>query len=127
LAIPKDAIHINGKWIPDLDIEHFFTPHLSSELLLTVPQSQKVTVEHSALGGPTAIGTFKHLPPTLLAKWNFLPGATIQPYVGAGVNVTLLSKVNLNVPTVGRLDLDRWSFGPAVQVGFDYKLADHWS
>lgn len=126
LAIPNDAIHINGKWIPDLDIERFLTPHLSSELLLTVPQSQRVTVQHSALGGPTAIGTFKHLPPTLLAKWNFLPGSTVQPYVGAGVNATLISKVNLSVPTVGRLDLERWSFGPAVQAGFDYKLTDHW-
>ena len=95
---------------------------MSSELLLTVPQSQRVT----ALGGPTTIGTFKHLPPTLLAKWNFLPESTVQPYVGAGVNITLISNVNLNVPTVGRLDLDRWSVGPAVQAGFDYKLADHW-
>jgi hypothetical protein len=30
LAIPADAIHIDGKWIPDLDFEHFFTPHWSS-------------------------------------------------------------------------------------------------
>jgi outer membrane protein len=126
LQIPQDAIHINGKWIPDLDIEYFITSHISSELLLTLPQSQTVTVEHSALGGPTALGTFKHLPPTLTLKYNFLPGHTFQPYVGAGVNFTLISDVNLNVPTVGRLDLNNHSVGPAAQAGFDYKLADHW-
>jgi len=126
LAIPADAVHINGKWIPDLDFEHFFTSHWSSELLLTYPQKQTVTVEKSALGGPAVIGTFKHLPPTLTVKYNFLPGRVLQPYIGAGVNMTLISESNLNVPTVGRLDLETWSFGPAAQAGFDYKLADHW-
>jgi outer membrane protein len=126
LAIPKDAIHINAKWLPDVDIEHFFTPHWSTELVLTYPQSQTVTVEHSALGGPTAIGTFKHLPPTLTAKYNLLPGGTFQPYIGAGLNLTLISNVKLNVPTVGRLDLDSTSVGPAVQAGFDYKIAERW-
>jgi outer membrane protein len=126
LAVPGDAIHVNDKWIPDIDFEHFFTPHFSSELVLTYPQKQTVTVEKSALGGPTAIGTFKHLPPTLTAKYNLLPGATFRPYVGAGVNITYISSVDLNVPTVGRLDLDHWRVGPAVQAGFDYKVADGW-
>jgi outer membrane protein len=126
LQIPKDAIHINGKWIPDLDFEWFFSRHLSTELLLTYPQTQRVTVEHSALGGPTVIGTFKHLPPTLTLKYNFLPGHTFQPYVGAGVNFTLISDVNLNVPTVGRLDLNNNSKGWAAQAGFDYELKQHW-
>ena len=126
LQIPKDAIHINGKWIPDLDFEWFFSRHLSTELLLTYPQTQRVTVEHSALGGPTVIGTFKHLPPTLTLKYNFLPGHPFQPYVGAGVNFTLISDVNINVPTVGRLDLNNNSEGWAAQAGFDYELKQHW-
>ncbi len=126
LAIPGDAIHIDGKWLPDLDFEHFFTPNWSTELLLTYPQTQTVTVKKSALGGPTSIGTFKHLPPILTLKYDFMPHSAFQPYIGAGVNVTLISKTNLNVPTVGRLDLDTWSFGPAAQAGFDYRIAPHW-
>ncbi len=126
LGIPRNSIHINGKWLPDLDIERFFTPRWSAELVLTYPQTQTVTVEHSALGGPIDIGTFKHLPPTLTAKYNFAPGETFQPYIGAGLNVTLISDVKLNVPTVGRLDLDHSSIGPAVQAGFDYKMAEGW-
>lgn len=33
--IAKDAVHINGKWLPDIDGEYFFTPHWSTELVLT--------------------------------------------------------------------------------------------
>ena len=83
-------------------------------------------MESSALGGPTVIGTFKHLPPVLTAKYNFLPNSSFRPYVGAGVNLTLLMDVNLNVPTVGALKLSQPSIGPALQAGFDYMIADSW-
>ncbi|HXR19771.1 MAG TPA: OmpW family outer membrane protein, partial [Steroidobacteraceae bacterium] len=63
LAVPSDAIHINSKVLPDLDFEYFVTPNWSAELILTYPQTQQVTLEKSALGGPTPIGSFKHLPP----------------------------------------------------------------
>ena len=126
LGIPADAIRINGKWIPDLDVEYFFTPHWSGELLLTYPQSQTVTLQHSVLGGPTVLGSFKHLPPTLLLKYDFLPEDAFQPYVGLGVNLTFISDVHLTVPTVGSLQLDSTNVGPAAQAGFDYRLAPHW-
>lgn len=125
LAIPSNAIHVDHRWIPDVDIEYYLTPYWSSELVLTYPQLLTTTIEHSALGGPTRIGTFRALPPTLTLKYDFFPEDTFQPYVGAGVNITYISSVNLSVPTVGRLTLDRWSVGPAVQAGFDYKLSEH--
>jgi outer membrane protein len=120
LSVPSDAITVNKKWIPDLDLEYFFTPSWSSELVLTYPQSQTVSV------AGTDIGTFKHLPPTLTVKYNFLPDQDFRPYVGVGVNLTFISNVNLAVPGVGALDLDSTSVGVAGQVGFDYKFADHW-
>jgi outer membrane protein len=126
LDVPENAIHINSKWLPDLDFEYFFTPNWSSELILTYPQSQTVTIESSALGGPTRIGTFKHLPPVLTAKYNFLPNGSFRPYIGVGANLTLIMDVNLNVPTVGALKLSQPSVGPAVQAGFDYRIAGNW-
>src|SRR5271166_1663796 len=120
LSVPSDAIHINGKWLPDVDVEYFFTPNWSSELVLTYPQSQTVTVSG------TSIGTFKHLPPVLTAKYDFLPQENFQPYVGVGVNFTIISDVNLAVPGVSPLKLNSTSIGPALQAGFDYKLQDHW-
>jgi len=126
LQIPSDAIHINDKWIPEFDVEYFFTPHWSSELVLTYPQKQSVTLEHSALGGPVDIGSFKHLPPTLTMKYDFLPDQNFQPYVGAGLNVTWITDVHLQVPNVGPLTLDHTSVGFAAQTGFDYRIAEHW-
>jgi len=123
--VPPDAIHVNNKWLPDLDFEYHFTPHWSSELILTYPQVQEVYLTQSALG-PAHLGDFRHLPPVLTVKYNFMPESDFRPYIGAGVNYTLIYDVNLAVPTVGPLTLARDSFGPAGQVGFDWKIGEHW-
>jgi outer membrane protein len=120
VEVPSNDVTINKKWLPDLDFEYFFTPNWSTELVLTYPQSQTVYLEG------TPIGTFKHLPPVLTAKYDFLPGQDFQPYVGVGVNLTIISDVNIVVPGVSRLYLNSTSVGPAAQAGFDYKIMDHW-
>ena len=109
--LPANAVYMNNKWLPDLDFEYFFTPHWSAELVLTYPQTQDVYVSG------TAIGTFKHLPPVLTAKYNFRPGEDFQPYIGAGINVTIISDVSLNVPGVSALKLNSTSVGPAAAGG----------
>ncbi len=116
-GIPADAIHVSSKTIPEVDISYFFTPNVAAELVLTVPQEHDVT-----LAG-TKIGTFKELPPTFVAQWHFLPGQTFNPYVGLGVNLTLISDVKL---AGGALDLDKTSIGPAAQVGADIQVAPKW-
>ena len=131
LGVPADAIRVDNQTIPDIDFEYFFTKSFSTELVLTYPQSQTVTVQQSALGGPVEIGTFKYLPPTLTAKWNFIPDGTIRPYVGIGLNLTLISSVNLNHvqalnDITGNITLDSSSVGLAGQVGVDFKVADHY-
>lgn len=123
LSIPADAITVNSKTIPELDVTYFFTPNIAAELVLTVPQKQTVTVQQSALGGPVDIGTFKHLPPSLMLQYHFMPTAKIRPYIGAGLNYTRLSSVNLQVPTVGRLQLQNESFGLALGAGVDIEVA----
>ncbi|MBS0395113.1 MAG: OmpW family protein [Proteobacteria bacterium] len=114
--IPADAITVNKKWIPDIDLEYFFTKNFSTELVLTYPQKQTVYLAGND------IGSFKHLPPTLTAKWNFIPDGVFRPYVGVGVNLTFISNVDLPSP----LDLSKTSVGIAGQAGFDVKVADHW-
>jgi len=116
-TVQPDAIHVSKKTIPDVDISYFFTPNFSTELVLTVPQEHDVTLNGAKLG------TFKHLPPTLTAQWRFLPGAAFNPYVGAGLNLTLISDVKL---AGGALDLDKTSVGLAAQVGADIRLAPNW-
>ena len=123
LGVPGDAIDVESKIAPDIDFEYFFTPNWSAELLLTIPQKHDVEVD-----GVGSIGSFKHLPPTLTVKYHFLPDAAFNPYVGVGLNYTRIMNVKLAVPlaTPLPLDLDNSSFGFAAQIGFDYKLDDHW-
>ena len=128
LGLPKDQIEVNKKTIPDIDLEYFFTKNISTELVLTYPQSQTVSVK-----GVGDLGTFKHLPPTLTAKWNFIPDGFFRPYVGVGVNLTFISNVNLKVPAAISpteadipLDLSSTSVGFAGQIGADFKIVDHW-
>jgi outer membrane protein len=113
-----DRLHVGDKWIPEVDISYYFTPHWALELILTVPQKHTVTLDGAA------IGTFKHLPPTLTAQYHFLPGAAIDPYVGAGVNYTLMSKVGL---LDGAARLEHHSVGLALQAGADVRIDARWS
>ena len=112
-----DRIHVSDKWIPDVDISYFFTPHWAAELVLTYPQKHTVTLDGAA------IGSFKHLPPTLTAQYHFLPGATIDPYLGAGLNYTLISRVEL---LNGAADLEHDSVGAALQAGVDVRIDQRW-
>ena len=114
----SDRLHVSAKWIPDVDIAYFLTPNWAAELLLTVPQKHDVTLDGQR------IGSFRHLPPTLLAQYHFLPGAQIDPYIGAGINYTLISKVDI-LNGAGRLEHD--SVGAALQAGVDFRIDSRWS
>jgi outer membrane protein len=48
----------------------------------------------------------------------------IQPYLGAGVNYTTMSKVNL-LNGAGSLEHDSW--GWSLQAGVDFRIDQHWS
>lgn len=121
LAVPANAIHVEDKVIPELDISYFFTKNLAAELILTVPQKHDVKVTSSAIGAFKA-GHFYLLPPTLTAQWHFNPEGTFRPYVGVGVTYSDYSGAKLSVPGVTGLHLDNDYFGPAIQAGFDVKL-----
>lgn len=103
----------------ELDFSYFFTENIAAELVLTVTQHD---VE---LRGVGKISEVVVLPPTLLLQYHHPMGA-FKPYVGAGVNYTVILASDATAAIGGR---DSWddSIGFAVQLGFDYALNDHWS
>ncbi len=113
-----DRVHVKNKTIPEVDFSYFFTPNWAAELILTYPQKHDVTLDGAK------IGTLKHLPPTLTVQYHFLPEASINPYLGAGVNYTRFSNVHL---LNGAGDLEKNSFGYALQAGVDFKLDKNWT
>ena len=116
-------LSVNNKMIPELDISYFFTPNFAAELILTYPQ------KHDVRAGGAKIGSLKHLPPTLLAQYHFTQLGAFKPYVGAGINYTRFSSVKFDPAVDAALNpsVKKNSFGPALQIGFDYALDKNWS
>jgi outer membrane protein len=115
------GVNVNNKWLPEVDISYFLNKNVAAELILTVPQ------EHTVSDTSGALGTFKHLPPTLTLQYHFTDLGAYKPYVGAGLNYTKISSVSLNKTGVGALTLDNSSFGAALQAGVDIPLDKQWS
>lgn len=107
------GLSVNNKWIPEVDVSYFFNKNMAVELILTVPQ------KHTMYSNGTDIGSLKHLPPTLLGQYHF-DASGFKPYVGAGINYTRFSGVNL---LGGVATVDKNSWGPALQVGVDIPLS----
>lgn len=106
-------LSVNDKTFPEVDISYFLSPNVALELVLTYPQ------KHDVRAGGTNIGSLKHLPPTLSAQYHFT-GLGFRPYVGAGVNATFFSDVQLP-PGVS---IDKSSFGLAVGAGVDIPVGN---
>ena len=106
-------LSVNDKWLPEVDITYFFNKNIAAELILTVPQ------RHTLSAGGTAIGSLKHLPPSLLVQYHFTDAPGFKPYVGVGVNYTRFSSIRLPAG----VDVDRNSFGGALQLGVDIPVA----
>ena len=121
-STPLD-LSVHNKMIPELDISYFFTPNFAAELILTYPQ------KHDVRAGGAEIGSLKHLPPTLLAQYHFTQLGAFKPYVGVGINYTRFSSVKFDPAVDAALNpsVKKNSFGPALQIGFDYALDKNWS
>ncbi len=111
------GLSINNKTFGEVDFTYFLSPNLAAELVLTTPQKQTVY----AVG--SEIGSFKHLPPSLLLQYHFTDLQGVKPYVGAGINYTRFSDVVLP----SGVSLDSHSWGWAFQAGLDIPLDRNWS
>jgi outer membrane protein len=120
-------VDISDEWVPSLQLEYFFTDNISMELLCCVATHDVGAVNTAA--GDVDLGEVTHFPPTLTLKYRWTNLGQFEPYVGAGVNYTAFidDETPASPPSiVTDIDYDE-SFGPALQVGFDYRLDDHWS
>lgn len=119
---PSNALSLQSKWFPELDLSYFFTRNVAAELVLTYPQQHDVS-----LAGVGRIGTITHLPPILSIQYHLpIEGSPAMPYVGIGLNYTTLTSQNLSVAGTA-LSATKLSVGPALGAGVDYKLNNSWS
>jgi outer membrane protein len=141
-ALPANSteVSVNNNTQLGLTIDYQLTKNWTLELVAATPFSHDVKVKGSAIDG-LAIGSTKHLPPTLLAQYHFdLGDSRFDPFIGLGVNYTnffqekasaeLVSTLRaLNVTTAAdKVELKlKDSWGLAMQAGVNIKLANQWS
>ncbi|MBK1876859.1 OmpW/AlkL family protein [Pelagicoccus mobilis] len=116
----EDAVSVESKWIPEIDVAYNFTENLIGELVLTIPQKHDVSLE-----GVGKLGTLEHLPPTLSLIYEFQNESGFVPYVSGGVNFTWITNTRLKVADVD-LDLEDYSIGLALGGGFRYMVNEKW-
>jgi outer membrane protein len=128
LVLPENAISVENRWVPEVDISYFFTKNIALELVLAYAKHNvAVNAPGVYVGG---VGSVELLPPTLMVQYHFdWEGNPFKPYVGAGINFTWFTTSSLAVPLFpGSLPLSvsSTSVGPALQIGADYKLTKNW-
>jgi outer membrane protein W len=102
------------------DVTYMFTNQFGVELLAAWPFTHGIDAKPFAGDQDGRIGRADVLPPTLSLVWRPMDyQATFQPYIGVGVNYTLINGEETTGALAGaNLDLDD-SVGPAGVVGLD--------
>ena len=114
----SDIVNVDDNSQVTFDFTYLFTDNWAIEVLAALPFEHDI-----ALLDGTVVGSTEHLPPTVSVQYRF-GSNKFQPFVGAGLNITLFSSEKTSGPLAGTdLDLDS-STGLALQVGFDYAIND---
>jgi len=114
-------IEIDDAFVPELDISYLFSPNVSAELILATAKHDVMAVGTDV--GDVDVGSVWALPPTLLLQYRLAPTASVRPYIGAGINLTLFYSESVPGDPVTAADYDS-SIGFAFQGGLDIPLGD---
>jgi outer membrane protein len=116
-----DLVEVDDDIQFTFDVTYMLTRNWGVELLAALPFKHDI----SLVNGPKVAST-KHLPPTLSVIYHFLPDSPWQPYLGAGLNVTIFFDESTRGALEGvDLDLDT-SVGAAAVAGLDVALGSDW-
>jgi outer membrane protein len=114
---PGAELKVDDNLIPELDISYYFTKNIAAELILATGSKHDVSIKGDALAtvGNQQLGSVDALPPTLTAQWHFNADQTFDPYIGAGINYTIMLDRNLkgsrNAITSSKIKVDSDSWG----------------
>jgi outer membrane protein len=112
---------------------YMFTDNIGLELLAATPFTHTISLEGD-LAGLGSLATAKHLPPTISLQYFFNNDSSFTPYIGAGVNYTMMLETEITsngeavLDSLGitdtSIDADD-SVGLSLQAGLDMALTDN--
>ncbi|MDR2220825.1 MAG: outer membrane beta-barrel protein [Methylobacillus sp.] len=123
---------VESNTIPEIDFSYYVTKNIALELILAVGTRHDVKIHKNGnvgqlVPGKHNLGSVNALPPTLTVQWHFRPDQVFDPYVGAGINYTLFMDKKLKLDAANApIRIERDSWGPALQAGFDVNFKDGW-
>lgn len=125
ISVIGGDVDISDEFVPSVQLEYFFTDHISAELLCCVARHD-VGAVNTALGA-VDLGKVTHFPPTVTLKYRWTSLGAFEPYVGAGVNYTHF--FDAKPAPGGPVTSIRYddSFGGALQAGADFRVNEHWA
>lgn len=121
-VVTGNEISIENSIVPELDLSYFLTDTIALEVIAAVTPHEVGTKNSSA--GPLDLGNVWLLPPTLLLQYHYKHSGAFKPYVGAGINYTVFFNDDAG-SSVTNVKYEN-SIGPALQIGADYALDEHW-
>ncbi len=117
-----------------LTVAYMITDNIGVELLAATPFTHTVTLEGD-LKGSGSLAEVTHLPPTISAQYYFDTNSIATPYLGAGINYTIMLESEITSNGAGVLDglgisdhsvdVDD-SVGLSLQAGVDVELSEKW-
>ncbi len=133
LMSPGAELAVNNNVIPKIDFSYYITKNIAAELILAAGSRHDVRITKAGAGaaiGNQDLGSINALPPTLTLQWHFMPDQTFDPYIGAGINYSLMLDRKLATESGAaapiKIKVERDSWGPAIQAGFDINLGNGW-
>lgn len=121
VATPGNGLDIDDRIVPELDFTYFLTSNLAVELVLAL--SKHDVTGTGGLAG-VDVGDFYIIPPHLMLQYHFDLGNGLKPYIGAGVNYSIIFNEG-NGAGFNGLDIDN-GFGFALQAGIDIQVKENW-
>ncbi len=132
------ALSVDSNTQLGLTFDYRLHANWAVQLIAATPFSHEMQVKGSAIDG-LKVGKTKHLPPTLLAQYHFMPEhQTFDPFVGLGLNYTIFFDEQIDnqlkdtlqalgvTSTSDSVTLKaKNSFGLALQAGVNIKLSDN--
>jgi outer membrane protein len=124
MPLAGSKLEVDSNTIPEIDFSYYITKNIAAELILAVGTRHDVNIAGSSA---EKLGSVNLLPPTLTAQWHFNPDQTFDPYAGIGLSyVRAMDNGLYSTALSAPIHIDRNMWGPAIQAGLDYNIADKW-
>jgi outer membrane protein len=110
------GVSVKSRIGPTLNLDYRFCHNFVIDVLGALPYTHDIKLNGSV------VGSTRQLPPTVTVRYHPLPDATLDPFVGVGLNRTFF--FNESLPGANLQLSNTWGF--AAQGGVDWTFAPSW-